>query len=45
VERYFSKLKRFCAITTRYEKHDANYRALIKLTSFRIWMRFYKSVT
>jgi len=40
VECFFSKLKHFRAIATRYEKHDANYLALIKLASARIWMRF-----
>ena len=40
IERFFSKLKHFRAIATRYEKHDANYLALIKLASARIWMRF-----
>jgi transposase len=45
VERFFNKLKHFRAIATRYEKHDANYLALVKLASARIWMRFYESVT
>ena len=45
VERFFSKLKHFRAIATRFEKHDANYLALIKLASVRIWMRCYESVT
>jgi len=45
VERFFSKLKHFRAIATRFEKHDANYLALIKLASARIWMRFNESVT
>ncbi len=40
VERFFNKLKHFRAIATRFEKHDANYLALIKLASARIWMRF-----
>lgn len=40
VERFFSKLKHFRAIATRFEKHDANYLALAKLASARIWMRF-----
>lgn len=40
VERFFSKLKHFRAVATRYEKHDANYLALVKLASARIWMRF-----
>lgn len=45
VERFFSKLKHFRAIATRFEKHDANYLALVKLAAARIWMRFNESVT
>lgn len=44
VERFFSKLKHFRAVATRYEKHDANYLALVKLAAARIWMRSYESV-
>ncbi len=40
VERFFNKLKHSRAIATRFEKHDANYLALIKLAAARIWMRF-----
>jgi transposase len=40
VERFFSKLKHFRAIATRFEKHDANYLGLVKLAAARIWMRF-----
>lgn len=40
VERFFSKLKHFRAVSTRYEKHAENYLALAKLASARIWMRF-----
>jgi transposase len=40
VERFFSKLKHSRAVATRYEKHDANYLALVKLAAARIWMRF-----
>ena len=40
VERFFNKLKHFRAVATRYEKHDANYLALVKLAATRIWMRF-----
>ena len=40
VERFFNKLKHFRAVATRFEKHDANYLALVKLASVRIWMRF-----
>ncbi len=28
------------AVATRYEKHDANYLALVKLAAIRIWFRF-----
>jgi transposase len=45
VERFFNKLKHFRAIATRYEKHAANYLALIKLAASRIWLRAYESVT
>jgi transposase len=40
VERFFNKLKHFRAIATRYENHDPNDPALIKLASVRLWMRF-----
>lgn len=40
VERFFNKLKHFRAVATRFEKHDANYLALVKLAAVRIWMRF-----
>ena len=40
VERFFNKLKHFRAVAARFEKHDANYLALVKLAASRIWMRF-----
>ena len=40
VERFFNKIKHFRAVATRFEKHDANYLALVKLAAVRIWMRF-----
>ena len=45
VERFFNNLKHFRAIATRYEKHAANYLALVKLAAARIWMRAYESVS
>jgi transposase len=39
VERFFNKLKHFRAVATRFEKHDANYLALVKLAAAKIWMR------
>jgi transposase len=40
VERFFSKIKHYRAVATRYEKHPENYLALIKLAAARIWMKF-----
>jgi len=40
VERFFSKLKHFRAVATRYDKRDDNYLAGVKLASARLWMRF-----
>ena len=45
IERFFNKLKHFRAVATRYEKHAANYLAIVKLASIRIWLRAYESVT
>jgi transposase len=39
VERFFNKLKHYRAIATRYEERAANYLALVKLASVRIWLR------
>ena len=40
VERFFSKIKHYRAVATRYEKHPENYLAIIKLAAARIWMKF-----
>ncbi len=45
VERFFSKLKHFRAVATRYDKRDDNYLASVQLASLRIWLRPYESVT
>ena len=45
IERFLSKLKHYRAIATRYEKHDANFLALVKLAATRIWLRVYESVS
>ena len=39
VERFLSKLKHFRAVATRFEKHSANYLALVKLAAVKIWLR------
>jgi transposase len=45
VERFFSKLKHFRAVATRFEKRADNYLALVKLAATRIWLRHNESVT
>ena len=45
VERFFNRIKHFRAVATRYDKHDANFLASVKLAAVRIWMRFNESVT
>ena len=39
VEGFFNKLKQFRRIATRYEKLAANYLAMIKLATIRMWLR------
>lgn len=45
IERFFSRFKHYRAVATRYEKHDANFLALVKLAPNRIRLRAYASVT
>ena len=45
VERFFNKIKHYRAIATRYEKHDENYLAAVKLASIQIWCKNYESMT
>ncbi len=44
VERFFSKLKHFRAVATRYDKRDDNFLASVQLASIRIWLRHNESV-
>lgn len=44
VERFFNKLKHFRAIATRFEKHDANFLALVKLAAIKIWLRYQAAI-
>ena len=39
IECFFSTLKQFRRIATRYEKTDANYRAMVLLAATLIWLR------
>lgn len=43
VERFFSKLKHFRRIATRYDKLADNFLAMVKLVSMRLWWRAYES--
>ena len=45
VERFFNKIKHYRAVATRFDKHDENYLASVKLAALRIWMRFNESGT
>ena len=45
VERFFNRIKHFRAVATRFDKHDANVLASVKLAALRIWMRFNESMT
>lgn len=43
IERFFSKLKHFRPVATRYDKLPANFLAMVKLASIRLWLRAYES--
>jgi transposase len=42
-ERFFSRLKHFRRIATRYDKLAANFLAMVQLASMRLWLRAYES--
>jgi transposase len=43
IERFFSKLKHFRRVATRYDKLAANFLAMAQLASMRLWLRAYES--
>ena len=43
IERFFSKLKHFRRVATRYDKLAANFLAMVQLASMRLWLRAYES--
>ena len=45
IERFFSKLKHFRRIATRYDKLGDTYLAALKLVAVRLWLRTYESST
>jgi transposase len=40
---FFSKLKHYRRIATRYDKLAENFLAMVKLASLRLWLRAYDS--
>ncbi|WP_139015811.1 IS5 family transposase [Ensifer aridi] len=45
IERFFSKLKHFRRVATRYDKLAANFLVMVQLASMRLWLRAYESTT
>ncbi|WP_367182553.1 MULTISPECIES: transposase [unclassified Shinella] len=45
VERFFSKIKHFRAVATRYDKRNDTFLASIQLGALRIWLRTCEPVT
>lgn len=43
IERFFSKLKHFRRVATRYDKLANNFLAMVQLASTRLWLRAYES--
>jgi transposase len=43
IERFFSNLKHFRRVATRYDKLAANFLAMVQLASMRLWLRAYES--
>ena len=39
IERFFSKLKHYRRVATRYDKFAANFLAMVQLALMRMWMR------
>jgi hypothetical protein len=45
IERFFNRIKHFRRYATRYEKHAANFLAMLKLAAVHLWLRHNESVT
>lgn len=45
VERFFSKMKHFRRVATRYDKLARNFLAAVALAAVRLWTRTYESTT
>ena len=45
IARFFSKLRHFRRIATRYDKLAENFLGMVKLASVRLWLRAFESTT
>ena len=45
IEPFFNHIKQFRRLATRYEKHAANFLAMLKLAAAQIWLRHNESVS
>ena len=45
IERFFNRIKHFRRLATRYEKHAANFLAMLKLAAAQLWLRRNESVS
>jgi len=45
IERFFNRIKHFRRLATRYEKHAANFLAMLKLAAAHLWLRHNESVS
>lgn len=43
IERFFSKLKHFRRVATRYDKLAVHFLAMVQLASMRLWLRVCES--
>ena len=43
IERFFNRIKHFRRLATRYEKHAANFLAMLKLAAAQLWLRYNES--
>jgi transposase len=44
IERFFNKIKHFRRLATRYEKHAANFLAMLKLAAVHLWLKTSKNL-
>ena len=45
MERFLKRIKHFRRLATRYEKHAANFLAMLKLAAAHLWLRYNESVS